>query len=93
MSYDATINTISYSYQLNDGAIVDLYSGGGNGPGGTLGDVFSGFHDVQLFKWGELPSDQTLASIDYWELSIPEPTTAALLGMGSLTLLMLRRRR
>ena len=91
MSYDAVGDIIHFGYSLNAGPTVALYSGPGNG--GSFGNFANSFTDFQLFKWGNTTLDQTYASVDEWDLVIPEPTSALLFGTGGLFLLIWRRRR
>ena len=89
--YDSGTDTINVTYEINGGGAVAFYSGGGiDGP---IGDTIGNFVEVEVFKWGAVV-DEPFIGIDEWNLTVvPEPTTAALFGLGSLSLLALRRRR
>ena len=90
--YNPGTDTIDVSYTLNAGAAVSFYSGGG--VDGPIGNLIGNFVEVEVFKWGTADLQAVpYAGIDEWNLTVvPEPTTAALLGIGSLSLLALRRR-
>ncbi len=88
--YDSGTDTINVTYSLNGGGDAPFYSGGGiNGP---IGDTIGNFVEVELFKWGSVQNVPVIA-IDSWNLNvIPEPASAVLLGIASLSLLGYRRR-
>lgn len=83
VSYDQGADTMDVTYALNGNPAVLFYTGTGNG--GSLGDVITSSVEVEVFKFGSDP-DQPVVAIDSWSL-VPEPTSAALLGIASLFLL------
>ena len=89
-AYDLGTDTINVTYSLNGGGAIPFYSGGGIN--GTIGDTVGNFVEVENFKWGA-SEGLPFVAIDEWNLVVvPEPTTAALVGLGSLSLFFLRRR-
>ena len=90
VNYDAGLDALDVTYELNGGGAIPFYSG--NGINGTVGDLISNFVEVEVFKWGA--SEGTpFVGIDEWNLdAIPEPSMIALFGIGGLALILRRRK-
>lgn len=90
-SYDQVTDEIDVSYSINGGTAATVYSGAGSG--GSIGDVITNFVEVEVFQFNGGAADDPVVAIDSWNLTaIPEPSSAALLGLLSLSLMSLRRR-
>lgn len=71
--YDPDTDTVDVSYSINGGATENVYSG--TGIDGALGDVITSSVEVEIFKFGNLVPDQTIAKIDHWSLAaVIQPT-------------------
>ena len=87
LSYNQGTDTFDVRYGINGGPATDLatYTGAGN--------FYTNFTDARMFKFGSNDGPAT-ASLDRFAISvIPEPSSAALVGVGVFSLLLVRRRK